>query len=164
MKLKILTTGGTIDKLYFDDLSEFKVGSAQIVEFLKEASANFEYEVESICAKDSLDLTDEDRDRIYAAVAQDPVYRRFLITHGTDTMIETARRLMEIKDRTVVLTGSMSPARFRVSDAGFNVGYAVAACQTLPAGVYIAMNGRIFRPDNVRKNRQAHCFEPIHEE
>ncbi len=161
MKIKILTTGGTIDKLYFDDMSEFKVGSPQIVEFLKEANATFDYEVQTICRKDSLDLTDEDRQQIHAAVANDSENERFLITHGTDTMIQTAQSLADIAGKTIVLTGSMNPARFRVSDAGFNVGFAVAAAQTVPPGVYIAMNGQVFDPGNVRKNRERHCFERI---
>ncbi|MDA7979329.1 MAG: asparaginase domain-containing protein [Pirellulales bacterium] len=161
MKLKILTTGGTIDKQYFDATSEFQVGDAQIGEFLREASVTFDYEVESICRKDSLELTDEDRARVRAAIEDDAQHQRFLITHGTDTMVQTAKRLLDIPDKTIVLTGSMNPARLRVSDAGFNIGFAVAACETLPPGVYITMNGRIFDPHNVRKNHQQHCFETI---
>ncbi len=163
MKIKILTTGGTIDKQYFDAMSEFQVGDAQIVEFLKEANVTCGYEVESICRKDSLELTDEDRDRIHAAIAGDQEHTRFLITHGTDTMIQTAQRLLDIPGKTIVLTGSMNPARLRVSDAGFNVGFAVAASETLPPGVYITMNGQIFSPNNVRKNRDKHCFERIND-
>jgi L-asparaginase len=150
LKLQILTTGGTIDKLYFDDLSEFQVGDPQIVEFLREANVDFEFEVAVLFQKDSLDLTDDDRAKIRAAVVASP-YRQVLITHGTDTMTTTAASLDGIPDKTIVLTGSITPARFRASDAAFNIGYAIAAAQRLPTGVYLAMNGRVFDPDKVQK-------------
>lgn len=161
MKLKILTTGGTIDKIYFDARSTFQVGDPQIGEFLKEADVAFEYEVQSLLHKDSLDMTDEDRRLIYDTIDQDPAHTRFLVTHGTDTMIATARLLEGIRGKTIVLTGSLRPARFRVSDAPFNIGFATAAAQLLPPGAYIAMNGCVFRPQQVRKNLEANRFEPL---
>ncbi len=158
MKLKFLTTGGTIDKVYFDAKSEFQVGSPQVLEILKEANVTFDYEVESILRKDSLDMTDEDRRLIRARIEED-TSPRIVVTHGTDTLIETARALAGIPAKTIVLTGSMQPARFRSTDAVFNIGTAIGAAQTLPPGVYIAMNGQVLDPVGLVKNREKHCFE-----
>ena len=108
--------------------------------------------------KDSLDLTDDDRSLIHARVSADPA-DRILVTHGTDTMVQTANLLADIERKTIVLTGSMQPARLRTSDAAFNVGAAVVAVQTLPPGVYIVMNGCVFDPRTARKNREHHRFE-----
>lgn len=160
MKLKFITTGGTIDKVYFDAKSEYQVGPPQVAELLREANVTFEHEIESVLHKDSLDLTDADRELIRQKVAADSA-PRIVVTHGTDTMIQTARALQGISGKTIVLTGSMQPARFAVTDAAFNLGVAVAAAQTLPPGVYIAMNGRIFDPRRSRKNVANHCFEEI---
>ena len=160
MKIKFLTTGGTIDKVYFDSKNEYEVGPPQVAELLHDANATFEYEIESILRKDSLDLTDADRRLIRDRVAADPC-ARIVVTHGTDTMIQTAQALAGISGKTIVLTGSMQPARFRVTDAEFNLGTAIAAVQVLPPGVYIAMNGRIFDPARSRKNVPNNCFEDI---
>ena len=160
MDVKIFTTGGTIDKVYFDAKSTYEVGDPQIVDILREANVTITWELETLFHKDSLELTDEDRAVIVEKVRQEPC-SRILITHGTDTMIETAKALQGIPRKTIVLVGSLSPARFKSSDAEFNIGFAWAAVQTLPPGVYIAMNGRIFHPDRVRKNREANRFEPI---
>ena len=160
MKIKIITTGGTIDKIYFDQKSEFQVGEPQIAEVLREANVTFEYEVQPLLRKDSLDLTDEDRRLIYETIKSDEC-DRFLITHGTDTMITTARELQKIHNKVMVLTGSMQPAKIRLTDAFFNIGYAIAAVQLLPNGVYIAMNGRIFSPDKARKNIEQNRFEEL---
>jgi L-asparaginase len=160
MKIKFFTTGGTIDKLYFDALDRYQVGEPQAIEFLEEANVTFEYEVTSILRKDSLELTDDDRQLIVAAVAADP-HERILVTHGTDTMIATARALQAVQGKTIVLVGAMRPARFRATDAEFNIGFAVAAVQILPPGVYVAMNGRVFDPQRVRKNREKNRFEPV---
>lgn len=159
-KIKIYTIGGTIDKVYFDRKSVFEVGEPKIGEILAEANVKFEYTLDSILRKDSLDMTDQDRQLIFDRISSDP-NRYILITHGTDTMIQTALKLQKIPGKTMVLTGAMQPARFKTSDAAFNIGCAVAAIQILPPGAYIAMNGRIFTPDNVRKDRVHHCFEPI---
>ncbi len=158
MKLKFITTGGTIDKVYFDAKSEYEVGSPQIVEILKEANATFEFEVESVLRKDSLDMTEEDRQLIRRKVEADPC-QRIVVTHGTDTMIQTAKALRDIPDKTIVLTGSMQPARFKSTDAAFNVGVAIGAVQALPPGVYIAMNGQVFDPEKARKNSTQSRFE-----
>ena len=158
--VKIFCTGGTIDKVYFDALSDYRIGAPVVPDVLKEARAKFPYTVESILKKDSLEMTDEDREDIFHRVRQEEC-ARILITHGTDTMIDTARRLAEVRDKTIVLTGAMQPARFRNTDAVFNIGYAIAAVQHLPAGVYLAMNGQIFTPDAVRKNRAEAKFEAV---
>ncbi len=160
MKIKFLTTGGTIDKVYFDAKSEFEVGPPQVSELLRDANVTFDHEVESILRKDSLDMTDADRALIRERVMADSA-SYIVITHGTDTMILTALALKGIPGKTIVLTGSMQPARLRVTDAGFNLGTAVTVVQTLPPGVYIAMNGRIFNPETSRKNLAGHCFEEI---
>ncbi len=157
-QIKIFCTGGTIDKVYFDALSEYKIGEPVVNGILKEALANFSYEIESIIKKDSLEITDEDRDKIFDHVNAEGC-PHILITHGTDTMIDTAQRLQGISDKTIVLTGAMQPARFRKTDAIFNIGYAIAAAQHLPVGVYLAMNGQIFSPEAVQKNRAEAQFE-----
>ena len=160
MSLKIFTTGGTMDKVYFDAKSEYEVGEPVVGRILNDAGATLEFDITELMKKDSLELTDADRKAIRAAVEADPA-ERVLITHGTDTMAETGRALMGIPGKTIVLTGSLSPARFQNSDAVFNVGCAVSAAQSLPPGVYIAMNGRIFAADKVRKNRSENRFEDI---
>ncbi len=157
-KLRIFTTGGTIDKIYFDAKSEFEVGEPQIGDILREMGVQFPFEITSLMRKDSLDLTDADRAQVRAAVTKDPA-ARVLITHGTDTMTETAAALQGISGKTIVLTGALNPAKFRGSDAIFNIGGAVAAAQTLPPGVYIFMSGRVFDARKVRKNRDKNRFE-----
>jgi L-asparaginase len=160
MKIMIFTVGGTIDKVYFDQKSEYQVGDPGVTQILREANITVDHEWESIMRKDSLDLTEDDR-RIIAEKIRFDNNERVLVTHGTDTMMETARFLQQIPEKTIVLTGAMSPARFKESDAPFNIGFAMAAVQLLPSGVYLAMNGRIFTPDRVVKNRERNCFEEI---
>ncbi len=118
----------------------------------------FSYEVESLLRKDSLELTDADRQLIRDRVLADSS-DKILITHGTDSMVATAMQLLDIAGKTIVLTGAMQPAKMRVSDAAFNIGCAVTAVQLLEPGVYIAMQGRVFDPRNTRKNLQGQCFE-----
>jgi len=158
MKIEIFTTGGTIDKIYFDQKSEYQVGDPQAKGVLERANVVLDYEVESIIRKDSLDFTDEDRELIRQKVVSTPL-KRVVITHGTDTMIDTAKVLRNISGKTIVMTGSMYPAEFRDSDAVFNIGCAITAVQILEPGVYIVMNGRIFNPHNVRKNVGLNRFE-----
>lgn len=160
MKLSLYTMGGTIDKVYFDDLSDYTVGSPQAGEILTEAKAVLDFTVTEIVRKDSLHLTHDDREVLRRRIAADPE-RLILVTHGTDTMVQTAKALMGLPDKVIVLTGAMSPARFKGSDAPFNVGCAVGALQSLPPGVYIVMNGRVFEAAKVRKNREAGRFEEI---
>ena len=160
MKIKIITTGGTIDKIYFDDKSEFQVGDPQIVDVLQEAKLTLDCEVTPLMRKDSLDMTDEDRKLIYEKIRSDP-HKHFIVTHGTDTMILTAKALCNITDKVIVITGAMQPAKFRMTDAVFNIACAITAVQLLPDGVYIAMNGRIFNPKKVRKNVKLNQFEKV---
>ncbi len=159
-QLLIVTTGGTIDKIYFDDKSDYQVGEPQIGRILEELGVAFRFSVIPIIRKDSLHITQEDRELIRAAISAQPA-RHVLLTHGTDSMVETAKVLSSIEGKTIVLTGALNPARFRGSDAEFNIGTAVGAVQSLPPGVYIAMNGRIWDPLRVRKNVDANRFEPL---
>ena len=156
-ELLIVTTGGTIDKVYFDDKSDYQVGEPQIGRILQELGVAFRFTVIPIIRKDSLHITAEDRELLRATIAAQPA-RHVLVTHGTDTMVETARVLSDIAGKTIVLTGAMQPATLRNSDAEFNVGFALAATQTLPPGVYIAMNGEVFDPAETQKDRSAHRF------
>ncbi len=158
--LCIVTTGGTIDKIYFDDKSDFQVGEPQIGRILEELGVAFRFSVIPILRKDSLHINDADRELMRATVAAQPD-QHVLITHGTDSMVETAKVLKSVEGKTIVLTGALNPARFRGSDAEFNIGTAVGAVQSLPPGVYIAMNGRIWDPFKVRKNVEANRFESI---
>ena len=158
--LTIVTTGGTIDKIYFDDKSDFQIGAPQIGDILKQLGAAFEFEVIPILRKDSLHITDEDRELIRRTIEQQP-HRHVLVTHGTDTMVETAHELLALKGKVIVLTGALNPARFQNSDAVFNIGCAIGAVQVLPPGAYITMSGRVWDPAKVRKNRDANRFEPL---
>jgi len=160
MKIKFYAVGGTIDKVYFDKKSTYEVGKPLLDEILRASNITFDYEIELIIGKDSLDMTEEDRRSLREKISSDQ-NRLIVLTHGTDTMIETAKYLKEIEGKTIVLTGSMEPARFRSSDAVFNVGCAIAAVQVLQAGVYIVMNGRIFDPEKVWKNIDLSRFEEL---
>lgn len=157
--MRVITTGGTIDKVYFDAASTYDVGDPQVAPLFKEANVTFEFTVESILQKDSLQMTDADRALIRERVAAAPE-NLILITHGTDTMTATAAHLGDLPGKVIVFTGSMVPARFRQSDALFNLGCAVGALQVLPPGIYIAMNGQVFPAAEVRKNRAQSRFEP----
>jgi len=158
MKIHVIATGGTIDKIYFDASSEYEVGDPRVAEILRDANVRFDFTVESVLRKDSLEITESDRELIRTRVVASSA-DRILITHGTDTMVQTALALFGIDGKTIVITGAMQPARFRESDAVFNVGVAIGALQTLASGVYIAMNGRIFDPKSARKNKELNCFE-----
>ena len=153
----VLTTGGTIDKLYFDALSEYQIGESIIATVLTTARVTLPFEIEEVLRKDSLELTDDDRALIAARVASVPA-RRIIITHGTDTMTDTAAALGDVAGKTIVLVGALAPARFAESDATFNLGMAFAAAQVAPPGVYITMNGRVFAADAVVKDRAAGAF------
>ncbi|MEX0965127.1 MAG: asparaginase domain-containing protein [Pseudohongiellaceae bacterium] len=155
--IKIFTVGGTIDKIYFDAKSSYEVGPPNITEVLSSLCLNLDYEVVSLMQKDSLEMTDEDRETVRRAVSEAPE-NLIVITHGTDTMVATAEVLKTIPEKTIVLTGALSPALFKNSDAMFNIGAALTAAQTKPAGVYIAMNGIIFDHDKVRKDVENNRF------
>ena len=158
--LLIVTTGGTIDKVYFDAKSDYQVGEPQIGRILEELGVAFRFSVIPIIRKDSLHISTADRELLRDTIAAQP-QRCVLVTHGTDTMVQTAAVLADIPGKTIVLTGALNPARFEGSDAEFNIGCAIGAVQSLPEGVYIAMNGRVWNPDKVRKNVEANRFESI---
>ncbi|MFN2360554.1 MAG: asparaginase domain-containing protein [Marinobacter sp.] len=156
--IQIFTTGGTIDKVYFDANSEFEIGDSLVGELLAESNIHDGFSVTGLMRKDSLEMTDDDREALRAAVSRCPA-EYILITHGTDTMPDTARALLPVSGKTIVLTGAMQPARMRRSDSVFNIGFAWAALKMLPHGVYIAMNGEVFEAGSVRKNLKAQRFE-----
>ena len=155
--IRIFTVGGTIDKIYFDAKSSYEVGPPNITEVLSGLSLNLDYEVVSLMQKDSLEMTDADRETVRQAVTAAPE-NEIVITHGTDTMVDTARVLHTIPNKTIVLTSALSPALFKNSDAMFNIGAALTAAQTKLAGVYIAMTGVIFDYDKVRKDVEKNRF------
>ena len=160
MLIRFITTGGTIDKIYFDALSQFEVGESQVEHILKEGLVQFDYEIVSLLQKDSLEITAADRAELRRHIENGDA-SLYVITHGTDTMAETAEALQGLGDKTIVLTGALTPARFRTTDAIFNVGMAVAAVQVAPPGVYIAMSGQVFAAGEVRKNRSENRFEAV---
>lgn len=155
----ILTTGGTIDKLYFDALSTYQIGESVVARLLQTARVTMPFRTVELMRKDSLELTDADRGTIAAVVAEAPE-RHIVITHGTDTMTDTACALGAIAHKTIVLVGALAPARFAETDATFNLGMAFATVQVAPPGVWIAMNGTVFAGDRVRKDRSANAFVP----
>jgi L-asparaginase len=160
MKIKLFSVGGTIDKVYFDALSQYQVGFPSVRDILDGLPIAFDYEIESLLRKDSLDMDEADRQLVREHVMAEPC-PKIIVTHGTDTMIETGKALSDIDGKCIVLTGAMEPANFKSSDAVFNVGVAVGAVSSLPNGVYIAMNGRIFHPFKCRKNRERGLFEEL---
>jgi L-asparaginase len=156
----VVTTGGTIDKLYFDSLSEYQVGESVVRKLLAIGNVKYPFDIIEMLRKDSLELTDEDRDELCRCVAGLKT-SRVVMTHGTDTMAATAARLASIQGKTIVLTGALTPARFSESDASFNLGMAFATAQAAAPGVFIVMNGEVFPAGAVRKDRQAGRFVRI---
>ncbi len=159
-QVRVLVAGGTIDKTYSPVEGVLGFSRTNVLAMLQQGRVPFpETSVETVLLKDSLDLTEEDRQRLCSACAR-AAESRLLITHGTDTMIQTAALLAKAALRkTIVLTGAMVPYTFQNSDGLFNLGSAFSAVQVLPEGVYIVVNGRVFLWDKVRKNRQAGVFE-----
>lgn len=156
-QISVLTTGGTFDKIYFDAKSKFEIGDSIVGALLTQGVVKHPYEIVEVMRKDSLEIRDEDREQIRLAVAackSDLV----VITHGTDTMTQTAQVLVDFPAKVIVLTGALSPARFSDTDALFNLGMAFGAVQTLTPGVYIAMNGTVFDALHVVKDREQNAF------
>lgn len=156
----VVTTGGTIDKQYFDALSEYQITESVICQLLKTARVAQPFRVIELLRKDSLELTDADRALIASTIATAPE-SRIVITHGTDTMTQTAQVLAGIAGKTMVLCGALAPARFAESDAAFNLGMAFACAQTAAPGVWITMSGTVFDGLKVRKDRDAGKFVDI---
>ncbi len=161
MTLRILATGGTFDKHYNELNGSLGFGASHVPEALARGRMTVDTVLQQLPLLDSLDMGDADRDRVLAA-CRSAAETAIVIVHGTDTMPETAAVLGAAKlDRTVVLTGAMIPYAIANSDALFNLGFACAAAQILPVGVYVAMNGKIFTWDNVQKNRAAGVFQAL---
>ena len=159
MTIKVLITGGTIDKQYNELNGELIFTQSSVEDMLAQGGTKLDISVETVMLKDSLDMDDNDRQKILTSCLACEE-SQIIITHGTDTMVETSQVLAAgIKDKTIVLLGAMVPYQFKNSDALFNLGCAIAAVQTLGNGVYITMNGKIFNYDEVIKNRELGEFK-----
>ncbi|WP_028789339.1 asparaginase domain-containing protein [Terrimonas ferruginea] len=162
MAIRIFITGGTFDKEYNELNGQLFFKDTHMHDLLELGRCRLDVEIRTLMMIDSLEMTDEDRDLIVHQ-CNNCEEDRIVITHGTDTMADTARILAEkvTASKTIVLTGAMIPIKFGSSDGLFNLGSALAFVQTLPPGIYVAMNGRYFNWDNVRKNRQTGVFEEV---
>lgn len=161
MAIRIFITGGTFDKEYNELNGELYFKDTHLSDLLEMGRSRVAVEIRTLMMVDSLEMTDQDRELIVHQ-CNNCEENKIVITHGTDTMSETAKVLAQkVKDKTIVLTGAMIPIKFGSSDGLFNLGSALAFAQTLPPGVYVAMNGRYFNWDNVRKNRQTGVFEEV---
>lgn len=163
MTIKILVTGGTFDKEYNEKDGTLIFNKTHVFEMLNAGRCKVDVSIRTVMLIDSLDMTETDRN-VIKDYCMDSEEQRIVITHGTDTMVETAKVLgttSELRKKTIVLTGAMVPYSFGSSDGLFNLGSAVASAQSLPAGVYIAMNGRALPHDNVRKNKETGEFEML---
>jgi L-asparaginase len=162
MGVRILVTGGTFDKQYNELTGELFFRTTHVPEMLRRGRSRVDVEFETIMMIDSLQMTAADRARIVQKCGEAPE-PQIVITHGTDTMVETAHALAQadLEDKTIVLTGAMVPYAFGSSDGLFNLGSALSFVQVLPPGVYLAMNGKYFSWDRVRKNRESGYFEAV---
>ncbi|KYG83820.1 asparaginase domain-containing protein [Roseivirga echinicomitans] len=162
MKVLFIQVGGTIDKDYpkLNRGYAFEIGEPAISRILERNLLGFEYEIVSLMKKDSLDMTDQDRSEIrdYCLKTE---YSKIVITHGSDTLVETAKVMGQIKGKTIVLTAAYRPERFSNSDADFNVGVAVGTLNNLLEGTFIAMNGLLIHPDQCYKNEKTGRFEQV---
>ena len=166
-RIRIFITGGTFDKAYNELTGELYFEDSHLPEMLKLGRCKLDLEIRTLMMIDSLQMTDDDRQILLDQCRKVPE-SRILITHGTDTMVRTAEVLAhgiadKPADKTIVLTGAMIPYKFGSSDGLFNLGSALAFAQTLPPGVYVAMNGRHFLWNRVRKNRKTGVFEEVGE-
>ena len=161
MSVRVFVTGGTFDKEYDELSGKLYFRNTHVDEMLRRGRCALDLDVQTLMLVDSLEMTDAQRDMIVRACAECEE-DEIVITHGTDTMVETARAIADgVEGKTVVLTGAMVPYAFGSSDGLFNLGSALSFVQSLPPGVYIAMNGRSFPWDDVRKNREAGVFERL---
>jgi L-asparaginase len=159
--IRIFVTGGTFDKTYDEIHGRLAFTDTHLPEMLKLGRSRVEVSIRTLMMIDSLEMTPADRELIVRNCAQ-CAESRIVITHGTDTMVETAAALSQgVSGKTVVLTGAMIPYAFGSSDGLFNLGSALSFAQVLPPGIYIAMNGQHFPWDRVRKDRQTGVFEPF---
>lgn len=162
MKILCLQTGGTIDKDYprTNQGYAFEIDEPAIGRVLMAVNPGFEFEIVSLLKKDSLDISTEDRKRV-SEFCQNTDYSKILITHGSDTLVETAKAIGEIKNKTIVLTGAYRPERFSNSDAAFNIGVAIGVLNMATQGTFIAMNGQAFKANECRKNESSGKFERL---
>ena len=161
MTIRIFITGGTFDKEYNEITGQLYFNDTHLHDLLDMGRSKVSVEIRTLMMVDSLEMTDEDRELI-AHQCNQCEEDKIVLTHGTDTMSETAKMLaLKVKDKTIILTGAMIPIKFGSSDGLFNLGSALAFAQTLPVGVYVAMNGRYFNWDNVRKNKDSGMFEEV---
>ena len=159
--IKIFVTGGTFDKEYNELNGELYFNKTHLHEMLKLGRSQLKVDIETLMMKDSLEMSNDDRNFILEKCIESNE-SKILITHGTDTMVKTAKLLAtKIHSKTIVLTGAMIPYKFGSSDGLFNLGSALSFLQSLPIGIYIAMNGNIFRWDNVKKNKELGLFLPL---
>ncbi|MFC1528202.1 asparaginase domain-containing protein [Candidatus Neomarinimicrobiota bacterium] len=160
-KIRIIVTGGTFDKEYNEINGELYFKNTHVQNMLELGRSRLDLNIRTLMMIDSCDMDEEDRN-IIVKNCEKASEEKIIITHGTDTMVETAKLLAKtIKDKTIILTGAMVPYTFGSSDGLFNMGSAIAFAQTLPAGVYIVMNGQFFNWDNVRKNKKIGEFEEL---
>lgn len=158
-RIRVLITGGTFDKEYDEINGRLYFKDSHVAEMLELGRSKLPLEVRTLMMVDSLEMTEADRSIIVQQCRATPE-QRIVITHGTDTMEATARAIAEaVQDKTIVLTGAMVPYKFGSSDGLFNLGSALAFVQTLPRGVYVAMNGRCFSANSVHKNKETGIFE-----
>ncbi|WP_428353039.1 asparaginase domain-containing protein [Methyloprofundus sp.] len=159
--IQLIITGGTLDKRYNELNGELYFPETHLPAMLKQARCSVEIDIQQLMLKDSLEMTESDRDGIkQSCIATNA--QQIIITHGTDTLVETAKHLsLSIKDKTIVLVGAMVPHAIKQSDALFNLGGAITAVQLLPVGIYITMNGKIFDWDKVVKDKQRGEFKAI---
>ena len=159
MKIVFIQTGGTIDKDYPKKTGgyAFEISEPAVKRILERVNPSFDFEVVSVLRKDSLDVTEKDRARIVEAIRQADG-DKIIVTHGTDTMIETAKTLSTIRNKTIILTGAFKPEKFTDSDASFNVGTAIGAINVLNNGTYIDMNGRIHPWNKAKRNQKTGQF------
>jgi L-asparaginase len=159
MKIVFVQTGGTIDKDYPKPKKgyAFEITEPAVERILQRVNPNFDFEIIPLLKKDSMDITEQDRNKIHQN-CEKTKGNKIIVTHGTDTMIETARKLSDIKNKTIILTGATKPEKFTDSDAPFNVGTAIGAINVLNNGTYIAMNGRIYRWNKVKRNPRTGQF------
>ena len=153
MKILFIQTGGTIDKDYPRTTAgyAFEITTPAVQRILESIQPSFEYEILPLLQKDSLDITDDDRNAIYNACLKSDL-KKIIITHGTDTLIETAQKLASIKGKTIVLTAAKLPERFKNSDASFNIGMAIGVLNIIDEGIFIAMSGRVFSHNNIKRD------------
>lgn len=160
MKIGIFATGGTIDKVYFDAKGQYQIGDPMVDSILRRAIVTVEYEVIPFLKVDSLVMTNEHREALRDAIQDHPA-THCLVTHGTDTMIDTAKVVASVKNKVVVFMGAVKPALFRETDADFNVGCAFGVLISSSPGTYVVMNGKVLNPFKSRKNFQTELFEEL---